>query len=160
MFSRNERQNAAGDGDEHGWSAAAENEGAHMTAATVWLLDDDASVLKATARLLRAAGLNVQTFSDPHAFLEKARRQRPLVAVIDVLMPAMNGLEVQTRLREIAPATRTIILTSKDDPVTREMALEAGASAFFLKPAAETEFLGGMQAALNGHLSSSHRHTR
>src|SRR5438045_3541873 len=87
-----------------------------VSAATVCLLDDDLSVLKATGRLVRAAGLEVKTFSDPHAFLQHAHQYKPRVAVIDIWMPAMNGLEVQQRIRNVAPETRVIVLTSKDEP--------------------------------------------
>src|SRR5438132_251485 len=81
----------------------------------VYLLDDDSSVLKATRRLLDSAGWNVKAFTDPIAFLEHAAMHSPSVAVIDIRMPAMNGLEVQTRLRRVAPSTRVIVLTIKVD---------------------------------------------
>ena len=81
---------------------------------TVYLLDDDSSILKSTGRLLDSAGWKVEAFTDPIAFLEHAAIHCPDVAVIDVLMPAMNGLEVQTRLRSISPSTRVIVLTAKD----------------------------------------------
>ena len=65
-------------------------------AAAVYLLDDDASILKATRRLLDSAGWNnVEIFTDPNAFLQRAAMDRPDLAVIDILMPDMNGLEVQ-----------------------------------------------------------------
>jgi FixJ family two-component response regulator len=121
------------------------------TATPVWLLDDDPSVLKATGRLLRAAGWGAKTFSDPQAFLLEAQREQPAVAVLDILMPVMNGLEVQTRLRQIAPATRVIVLTSKDDPFVHAKAMEGGASAFIPKSADDEEFLGRIGAVLAGH---------
>ena len=124
--------------------------GFRKPAATVCLLDDDPSVLKSTERLLHAAGWHAKTFTDPHVFLEHAQRHQPPVAVIDILMPEMNGLEVQTRLGRIAPATRVIVLTSKDDPVVRTRAMEGGAFGFFLKPMDNEEFLGRIRAALNG----------
>jgi len=123
----------------------------HQTSpATVCLLDDDLSVLKATGRLLRAAGLEVKTFSDPNAFLQHAHQHKPRVAVIDIWMPVMNGLEVQTRIRSIAPETRVIVLTSKDDPSIQTKAMEGGAFAFFLKPVAGDDFLESIRTALNG----------
>src|SRR5687767_9334453 len=128
--------------------APSENESCRTAAAPVWLLDDDPSVLKATGRLLRAAGWGVKTFSDPQAFLMEAQREQPAVAVLDILMPDMDGLEVQTRLRQVAPAIRVIVLSSNDDPVVREKAMEGGASAFFLKSAANGEFLDSIRAAL------------
>src|SRR4051812_32525747 len=81
-------------------------------AAAVYLLDDDASILKATRRLLDSAGWNnVETFTDPIAFLERAEMHRPDLAVIDMLMPDLNGLEVQNRLARVSPSTRVIVLT-------------------------------------------------
>jgi len=114
---------------------------------TVCLLDDDPSILKATRRLLDSVGWKVEAFSDPIAFLEHAAAHCPDVAVIDILMPQMSGLEVQTRLRRVSPATRVIVLTAKDDPSVRRMAMNAGASAFFIKGVESDEFLAGVKAA-------------
>src|SRR4029450_7441511 len=108
---------------------------------TVYLLDDDFSILKSTGRLLDSAGWKVEAFTDPIAFLEHAAIHCPDVAVIDVIMPAMNGLEVQTRLRGISPCTRLIVLTAKDDPSVRRTAMNSGASGFFLKGVESGKFL-------------------
>ena len=114
-------------------------------AAAVYLLDDDASILKATRRLLDSAGWNnLETFTDPIAFLQRAAMHRPELAVIDMLMPVMNGLEVQTRLRRVSPSTRVIVLT---DPSMRRIAMNAGASAFFVKGMESGDFLAGLKAA-------------
>ena len=114
----------------------------------VYLLDDDASILKATRRLLDSAGWNnVEIFTDPIAFLDHAAMHRPELAVIDILMPEMNGLEVQTRLRRLSPSTRVIVLTAKDDPSVRQIAMDAGASAFFIKGVESGKFLAGVRAA-------------
>ncbi len=113
----------------------------------VYLLDDDSSVLKATRRLLDSAGWTVEAFTDPIAFLEHAGKRSPSVAVIDIRMPAMNGLEVQTRLRRVAPSTRVIVLTSKDDPAVRTTAMNAGAYAFFIKGVDNAEFLARIKTA-------------
>jgi two-component system response regulator FixJ len=115
----------------------------------VCLLDDDPSILKATRRLLDSVGWKVEAFSDPIAFLEHAAIHCPELAVIDVVMPEMNGLEVQTRLRRVSPSTRVIVLTAKDDPSVRRMAMNAGASAFFIKGVESGEFLAGVKAAAN-----------
>ena len=113
----------------------------------VYLLDDDPSILKATRRLLDSVGWKVEAFSDPIAFLEHAAIHCPDLAVIDMVMPDMNGLEVQTRLRRVSPSTRVIVLTAKDDPSVRRMAMNAGASAFFIKGVESGEFLAGVKAA-------------
>ena len=115
--------------------------------AAVYLLDDDTSILKATRRLLDSAGWKVEAFTDPIAFLEHAAAHCPDVAVIDILMPQMSGLEVQTRLRRVSPSTRVIVLTAKDDPSVRRMAINAGASAFFIKGVESGDFLAGVKAA-------------
>ena len=116
-------------------------------AAAVYLLDDDASILKATRRLLDSAGWNnLETFTDPIAFLQRAAMHRPELAVIDMLMPVMNGLEVQTRLRRVSPSTRVIVLTGNDDPSMRRIAMNAGASAFFVKGMESGDFLAGVKA--------------
>ena len=117
-------------------------------AAAVYLLDDDTSILKATRRLLDSAGWNnLETFTDPIAFLQRAAMHRPELAVIDMLMPVMNGLEVQTRLRGVSPSTRVIVLTGNDDPSMRRIAMNAGASAFFVKGMESGDFLAGVKAA-------------
>jgi FixJ family two-component response regulator len=115
----------------------------------VYLLDDDPSVLKSTGRLLDSAGWKVAVFTDPIAFLEQAAMHFPDVAVIDILMPQMSGLEVQTRLRRVSPSTRVIILTAKDDPSVRRIAMNSGASAFFIKGMESGEFLAGVEDAAN-----------
>ena len=118
-----------------------------LTKETVYLLDDDASILKSTGRLLDSVGWKVEAFTDPIAFLEQAAKHRPDVAVIDILMPTMSGLEVQTRLQRVSPSTRVIVLTARDDPSVRQMAMNAGASAFFIKGVESGDFLAGVKAA-------------
>jgi two-component system, LuxR family, response regulator FixJ len=120
---------------------------------TICLLDDDASVLKATSRMLSCAGYRVQSFNDPMTFLTYAFDHQPCVAVLDILMPAMNGLEVQRRLRRVSPSTRVIILSSKDDPIVCATAMREGASDFFIKGIENKAFLAGIESALskNGH---------
>ena len=112
------------------------------------LLDDDFSVLKGLARLFASADLQAETFSDPEEFLRHVRTHRPAVVLIDVHMPQMSGLEVQSRLREISPSTRVIIFTGKDDPLVRSTALNAGASAFLTKPFDDEELLTAVRLAL------------
>ena len=114
---------------------------------TVYLLDDDSSILKSTGRLLDSAGWKVEAFTDPIEFLERASTHCPDVAVIDILMPDMNGLDVQNQLQRVSPSTRVIVLTAKDDPSVRRKAMNAGASAFFIKGVESGQFLAGIKAA-------------
>ena len=116
----------------------------------ICLLDDDPSALKGANRLLSSAGWIAESFNDPHSFLDYAQTHLPKVVVVDILMPVMNGLEVQRRLRNISPSTRVIILTSNDDPAVRSRAMEAGAVAFFLKPVDNDAFLEAIRVNADG----------
>jgi two-component system, LuxR family, response regulator FixJ len=112
------------------------------------LLDDDPSVLRGLGRLFSSADLRAELFSDPKEFLAYAQTHRPPVALIDVCMPEMSGLEVQSRLSKISPSTHVIIFTGKDDPAVRSAALDAGASAFLTKPFDDEELLAYVRLAL------------
>jgi FixJ family two-component response regulator len=120
----------------------------NSNAFVVCLLDDDPSVLRGLGRLFASADLLAKTFSDPEEFLRYARIHRPVIALVDVHMPQMNGLEVQSQLREVSPSTRVIIFTGKDDPLVRSTALNAGASAFLTKPFDDEEILTAVRLAL------------
>jgi two-component system, LuxR family, response regulator FixJ len=117
--------------------------------ASVYLLDDDPLVLTGMSRLLASAGLRAKQFTDPEEFFGEVKIHRTPVVIVDVWMPAMNGLEVQSRLREISPSTRVIIFTGKEDPLVRSAALNAGASAFVMKPFRDEEFLTAVRLALS-----------
>src|ERR1043166_5315973 len=115
-------------------------------AVAVYLLDDDPAILKAPSRIFGSGGWTVNAFNDPMMFLEQAETHSPDVAIIDIIMPEMSGLEVQTRLRRISPSTRVIMLTARGDPSVRRMAMNAGAYAFFIKGVESGEFLAGLEA--------------
>jgi FixJ family two-component response regulator len=100
----------------------------------IWLLDDDASMLKALGRLLNSAGFTVEKFNHPADFLSELEQRECRVAVLDVWMPDMNGLEVQACLRRDSPKTRIIFITGREDPSIRQTALDAGAFGFLAKP--------------------------
>ena len=131
---------------------AVKNGADHNKNCGICLLDDDQSVLRATKRLLLSDGWKVEAFSNPTSFLQYARTNSCGVVVLDVLMPIMSGLEVQSRLRDVSPSTRVIILTSIDDPSVRSRALDAGALAVLRKPVDAEDFLRRIQAAaVNGN---------
>jgi FixJ family two-component response regulator len=102
--------------------------------ASVCVLDDDLSMLKALDRLLKSDGFEVTKFSEPAAFLAGVGKCGCRVAILDVWMPEMNGLEVQVKLRRESPGTRIIFMSGRDDPSVRQVALEAGAFGFLSKP--------------------------
>jgi FixJ family two-component response regulator len=117
---------------------------------SVWLLDDDLSMLKALERLLKSEGFNVERFSQPAAFLSSMGEETPCrVAILDVWMPDMNGLEVQAVLRKDFPETRIIFISGRDDPSVRQAALEAGAFGFLSKPFDDEAFLQLVRKAVS-----------
>jgi FixJ family two-component response regulator len=101
---------------------------------SICVLDDDRSMLKAVDRLFKSEKLRVETFSDPADFLAHVEQAPCGVAILDVWMPEMNGLDVQAVLRKGTPETRIIFISGRYDPAVREAALEAGAFAFLPKP--------------------------
>ena len=116
----------------------------------IWLLDDDASMLKALARLLNSAGFAVEKFNRPADFLSMLKQRDCRVAVLDVWMPDMNGLEVQACLRRDSPATRIIFITGRNDPSVRQTALDAGAFGFLAKPFEDEVLLQLINKAVTG----------
>ncbi len=115
---------------------------------SIWLLDDDLSMLKALGRLLNSAGFIVEKFNHPAAFLSRLDQARCKVAVLDVWMPDMNGLEVQACLGRDSPETRIIFISGRDDPPVRQTALDAGAFAFLPKPFEDEVMVEAIHEAL------------
>jgi FixJ family two-component response regulator len=126
----------------------ASGNGASNGSGCVCLLDDDLSMLKALGRLLTCEGHRVEQFSDPGAFLDSIGQTRYPVAILDVWMPDMNGLEVQEALRKQSPETRIIFISGRDDPSVRQTALEAGAFGFLSKPFNDETLVQLVQDAL------------
>ena len=85
------------------------------TEPTVFIVDDDLAVLKALARLLRSAGLNVTVFASPQEFLEHYEQNAPGCLVLDVAMPQINGLELHQSLTAQCINLPVIFLTGHGD---------------------------------------------
>jgi FixJ family two-component response regulator len=136
----------------HSWKPSTERESnvCAFDQASICLLDDDLSMLKALERLLKSDGLNVERFNEPAAFLSAVGRCPCRVAILDVWMPDMNGLEVQTVLRKDSPETRIIFISGRDDPSVRQTALEAGAFGFLSKPFDDEVLLQLVRKAIAG----------
>ncbi|HYJ06484.1 MAG TPA: response regulator [Chthoniobacterales bacterium] len=127
----------------HSWKPSSKSDAkvCAFEQTSVCLLDDDLSMLKALERLLKSDGFNVERFSEPAAFLAAVGNSPCRVAILDVWMPDMNGLEVQAALRKQSPETRIIFISGRDDPSVRQTALEAGAFGFLSKPFDDEVFL-------------------
>jgi len=101
---------------------------------SICILDDDTSVRESITQLLDSDQLKARSFEDPEEFLAHASEHAVPLAVLDVRMPKMSGLEVQARLREISPETRVIVMSANGLPEMRAAALKAGAISFLEKP--------------------------
>jgi FixJ family two-component response regulator len=118
------------------------------TVKPICILDDDSSVLNSLRELLDSDGFEAQTFDNPYQFLAYAQEHSVKLAVLDVWMPEMNGVEVQERLRELSPDTRVIIITAREEPAIRTAAMEAGALGFLGKPFDDEAFLALVRSVL------------
>jgi FixJ family two-component response regulator len=114
---------------------------------TVFLVDDDAGVLKALARLLQARGYDVQSFTSPEAFLADHDASIPGCAVLDVSMPDLDGLELQQALTAGGSQRPVIFLTGAGDIPTSVRAMRAGAVDFLTKPVDSADLLAAIAHA-------------
>ena len=115
----------------------------------VFLVDDDAAILNAVGRLLASDGLAVRSFRKPSEFLAHVEANPVALVILDIWMEEMTGFVVQAKLSRISPGTRVIIMTGRKDPGVEKTAREFGASAFFLKPFDDEEFLTAVHRALD-----------
>jgi FixJ family two-component response regulator len=113
----------------------------------VAVVDDEEPVRKALMRLMRSAGLSVETFGSGPEFLKSLEMRLPDCVVLDLHMPHMNGFSVQAHLAGKYAAVPIIIVTGHDLPKARERAMAGGASAFLRKPVPDRALLGAISAA-------------
>jgi len=117
-------------------------------APVVCLVDDDESVRKSIVRVLESAGFKVQAFSEPEAFLRHLRMHSVPVAILDIWMDTMTGMELLAHLCARSPNTRCIFITGREDHAAEITVMQAGAFAFFVKPFDNKRFLQAVQEAL------------
>src|SRR5215471_16479167 len=115
---------------------------------TVFIVDDDAGVLKALSRLLRAKGYDVRSYTSPREFLAQHDATVPGCAVLDVAMPGLDGLELQHALTAVEGSHRPVIfITGKGDIPTSVRAMKAGAIDFLTKPVSDKDLLAAIARA-------------
>ena len=102
--------------------------------ATVFVIDDDASVRKAAERLIKSVGLRVLTSSSACAFLESARPDCAACLVLDVRLPGLSGLDLQRELAERHIRIPIIFITGHADVPMSVQAMKSGAAEFLIKP--------------------------
>src|SRR5258707_2859108 len=118
------------------------------TTGIICLIDDDLSMLKALDRLLSSVGLQAQLFSEPLAFLSYVTCNSVALAVIDIWMSGMSGLQVQKKLQIVLPKARVIVITATDEESVRNAAIQCGAIASFVKPFDDDAFLAAVHQGL------------
>ena len=116
----------------------------------VLVADDDALTVRSVGIILRAAGVHVVTVNDGAAALAQLRREKPRVAVFDVMMGSMSGLDL-CRLVKSDPDLRdihVILLTARAMERERQEGLAAGADDYVSKPFSNRDLLARVQQAL------------
>src|SRR5262245_57707931 len=114
---------------------------------TVFIVDDDARVIKALSRLLLMKGYQVRSYTSPHEFLANHDATVPGCAVLDVAMPGLDGLELQQAMTISGSHRPVIFLTGKGDIPTTVRAMKAGAIDFLTKPMSNRDLLAAIARA-------------
>jgi FixJ family two-component response regulator len=112
------------------------------------VVDDEEPVRIALRRLLRSAGLDVETFPSGVEFLESLPTRRPDCVVLDLHMPLMDGFAVQARLAKSSAPVPVVIITGHDSTETRDRALAGRPVAYLRKPVNDQTLLDAIELAL------------
>ena len=120
--------------------------GSGLAAERVLVVDDDPPLRRMLARTLSAEGFEVTVAADGGAALVEVQRSAPDVIVLDVAMPAIDGLSVCRRLRGKGLPTPILMLTARDAVADRVAGLEAGADDYLVKPFAVPELVARLHA--------------
>jgi RNA polymerase sigma factor (sigma-70 family) len=123
--------------------------GAAMSTPTVHVVDDDELVRAALSNLLRAAGYAVQSHGSAAEFLAAVPERSPGCLVVDVLMPGLNGLELQAELVRRESAMPVVIVSAHGDVPMTVSAMKAGAVDFLTKPVDKFKLLSAVKEALS-----------
>ena len=114
----------------------------------VFVVDDDVSVRESLELLIHTAGWLPETFASASAFLARARVQVPSCLVLDVSLPDLNGLELQTRIAGDRVDMPIIFITGYGDVPMTVKAMKAGAVEFLTKPFSDDVLLSAIAGAL------------
>lgn len=118
-----------------------------MATMKILVVDDEPKIVEVLQGYLEEAGFGVVTAGDGKAALEAARRERPDLAVVDIMLPEVDGLQV-TRVLQTEQGIPVILLTAKSDEVDRLVGLELGADDYIVKPFSPREVVARVKAVL------------
>ena len=119
--------------------------------ATIFVVDDDSGVRQAVASLVRSAGWKTQTFASAHEFLARAPQDVPGCLVLDLRMPGLSGLDLQSRMAELGLEIPIVFVTEYGDVPTTVRAMKAGAVEFLTKPFRDEDLLEAIAVAVQRH---------
>ncbi|MBM3581778.1 MAG: response regulator transcription factor, partial [Alphaproteobacteria bacterium] len=114
---------------------------------TVALVDDDRNILASVSMALEAEGFRVRTYTDGAEALTALERQPPDLAILDIKMPRLDGMELLKRLRQKSTLP-VIFLTSKDEEIDEMMGLRMGADDYITKPFSQRLLIERIRAVL------------
>lgn len=115
----------------------------------IFVVDDDDSIRRALSRLIRTWGYEVATFADAGSFLEAPRPKHASCAILDVHMPALDGLELQAEITKRGRELPIVFLTGHGDVPKAVRAMQGGAVDFLQKPAPEADLRSAVERALD-----------
>ena len=115
---------------------------------TVFIVDDDARMRAAMQRLLKTVGLHSESFAAPRDFLRHKLPNGPSCLVLDVRLPGMSGLDVQTELHQAGVQIPIIFITGHGDIPMSVKAMKSGAMEFLTKPFRDQDLIDAIQQAL------------
>lgn len=107
----------------------------------VAIVDDDPSVCRALARLVRSLGFAASTYASGEALLADAPAKAPDEVLLDLHLPGLRGQELLARIHDRLSA-RVVVMTGLDRPGAREACLAAGAAAYVTKPLRREDLAG------------------
>jgi FixJ family two-component response regulator len=114
----------------------------------VFIVDDDARMRAAMQRLLKTVGLHSESFATPEDFLQHRLPNVSSCVVLDVRLPGMSGLEVQSRLIDMGVQIPIVFIAGHADIPMTVKAMKSGAVEFLTKPFRDQDFIEAIQDAL------------
>jgi DNA-binding response OmpR family regulator len=121
-----------------------------MDKARILLIDDDPDLRRGLSLRLRANQYQTAYAQDGFSAISMAQKENPDLIILDIGLPAGDGFTVMDRLRKSSELSHipVIVLTARDPQYTRQRMLQAGATAFFQKPADHIELLNAIRCVL------------
>ena len=119
-----------------------------MTRNLISIVDDDEAIRRTTKLLVESFGYRAAVFEYAESFLKSDQLYDTACLVVDVQMPGMNGLQLQSHLAGEGSSIPTIFITAYGEKESRRQAMETGAVAFLAKPFSDEQLLKSIRSAL------------